>query len=82
VKTLVKFSNGESEQQFGVALYIREVYGSGIVAFQFKRLQGDPVGFGRIWHSVEDCLMKFSGGLFYDNLNKSFKTAIEIKELE
>lgn len=82
VKMLVNFSNGESEQQFGVALYIREIWGSGIVAFKFKRLQGDPVAFGRIWHSVEECLMKFSGGLFYDNLNKSFKTAFEIKKLE
>lgn len=82
MKILVNLSNGKSEEQFVVNIYICEVQGSDIVAFKFKRLQGDPVAFGRIWHSVEECLIKFSGGLFYDNLNKSLKTAFEIKKLE
>jgi len=82
MKTLVKVSNGESEQQFGVALYIREIEGSGIVAFKFKRLHGDSIAFGRIWHSAEECLMKYSGGLFFDDLSEPYKTGVEIKRVE
>jgi len=82
IKTLVKISNGESEQVFTVALFIHEIEGSDIVAFKFKRLQGDPIAFGRIWNSVEECLMKYSGSLFFDNVDTCFKTRPEIKEEE
>jgi len=80
VTTRVKVSNGEFEEEFTVTLYIREIKGSGIVAFMFKRIQGDPMAFGRIWDEVEGCLLKLSGRLFFDDLNKCLDAKVEVKE--
>jgi len=76
----VKVSNGETVQEFTVALCIREMKGSGIVAFKFNRLQGDPIAFGRIWIAAEECLLKSSGSIFFDDLDECLKPAFEIKE--
>jgi len=80
VRTIVKVHNGESEQKFTVALYIRLIGRSEVVAFQFKRLQGDSIGFGRIWNAVEEHLLKYSGSIICDDMAKCFKIGAEIKE--
>jgi len=46
----------------------------------FKRTQGDPIAFGRIWNAVEGWLLKHSGSLFFDDLNKSLEARVDIKE--
>jgi len=78
----VKVCNGESEQEFTVALYIHEIGASDIIGFKFKRLQGDPMAFGRIWNSVEEYLLKHSGSLFFDDFDTCFKSRPKIEENE
>jgi len=79
--TFIKVSDGVSEQEFTVALFIREIKGTGIVAFKFKRFKGDSISFARIWDAAENCLMTYSEHIFFDSLDESIKTEEEIKEV-
>jgi len=80
VRTLVKVSDGKSEQVFEIALHIREIKKTGIVAFRFKRLQGDYFGFARIWDAAEQSLIKLVGTIFLDDVDKVFNQVQENKE--
>jgi len=82
VETHVKVFNGVSEQEFSVALYVREINGTSIVAFTYKRLQGDAIAFARIWDTVEQYLMKNSGNIFLDHIDNSAKSPEENKQDE
>jgi len=46
------------------------------VAFTFRRIQGDPIAFGRVWDEVEGCLLRLAGSLFFDNMNKCLNAKI------
>jgi len=70
VATQVKVSDGVSEQEFLIGLYVRQIKGSNVIAFQFKRLQGDSLAFSRIWDAVEQCLMSQSGNIFLNPMDK------------
>lgn len=66
----MKVSDGFSEQEFLIGLYVREIKGSNMIAFQFKRLQGDSLGFSRIWDAAEQCMMSHFGNIFFRHIEK------------
>jgi len=70
VTTFIKVSNGVFEQEFAVSLSIREIKGTGIVAFKYNRFLGDSISFARIWDAAEECLMSYSQNLFFDSLDE------------
>jgi len=80
VTTVIKASDGVSDQEFTVALFVREIKGTGVIAFKFKRSQGDSIAFGRIWNAAENCLMSYRENLFFDSLDESVETIEENKE--
>jgi len=80
VITLVKVSDGEFEQLFEIVLNVMEIKGSGVVAFRFKRLKGDPIAFSRIWNAVFECLIKYVGTTFLYDFDNSPMTVQEKKE--
>jgi len=80
VETHLKVSNGVFEQDFSVGLYIREVKGTNIIAFQFRRLKGDSIAFARIWDTIEQCLMRNSGNIFLDHMDNYAKPIEENKQ--
>jgi len=82
VETRVRVLNGASEQEFSVCLYVREIKGTNIIAFTYKRLQGDAIGFARIWDTVEQYLKKNSGNIFLDNIDNPAKPLEENKQGE
>jgi len=49
-----------------VALYVREIEGTGIVAFKYQRCLGDSIAFARIWNEAEQCLTYYSERIFFD----------------
>jgi len=69
VTTYVKAWDGVSEQEFAIALYVREIKGTGKVGFKFKRCKGDSMAFARIWDAAEKCLITYSKNIFFDDLN-------------
>jgi len=70
VKTIVKVSDGVSEQEFLVALYVCQIEGTEIVAFKFRRCLGDSITFARIWNATEECLMYYAGSIFFDSFDE------------
>jgi len=80
VRTAVKVSDGEFDQVFEISLHICEIKKSGIVAFRFKRLQGDYFAFARIWDAAEQSLTKSLGTIFLDDVDKIFEQVKENKE--
>lgn len=80
VITHVKLSDGDFEQLFEIALNVIEIKGSGVVAFKFRRLKGDPIGFSRIWNAVFECLIKYVGTTFLYDFDKSPMNVDEKKE--
>jgi len=66
VKTIVKVSDGDYEQEFAVRLYVREIECEGIVAFNYQRCHGDSIAFARIWNEAEQCLIYFAESIFFD----------------
>jgi len=79
IRTQVMISDGVSEKEVVIALYIREIEGKGFVGFRYKRIQGDSVSFLRIMEAVENCLLTCSGQLFLDSLDDVSKVVVENK---
>jgi len=73
-------SNGKFEEVFEIALYVREIKKTGIIAFRFKRLLGDYIGFARIWDAAEKSLIKLEGTIFLDDVDTVFNQVQENKE--
>jgi len=80
VTTHIKVSDGVSMQEFTVALYVREIKKTGVVAFKYQRFQGDSVAFGRIWNEAEECLINYPETMFFDSLEESLEISEENKE--
>jgi len=80
ITTFVKVSDGARVHEVAVALYIREIKGTGVVAFKFKRYQGETVSFARIWDAAENCLMTYSEKIFFDSVEDVCKNAEDNKE--
>jgi len=81
VRTHIKVLDGIFVQEFTVALYVREIKGTGVVAFKYQRLQGDSIAFGRIWDAAENCLMTYPAMIFFDSLEESLIISEENKEI-
>jgi len=80
--TFIKVSNGVCEQEIAVALYIREIKSTGVIAFKFSRYKGDALSFARIWDTAEQCLMTSSEKIFFDSLEAACDKVQESKEAE
>jgi len=80
VTTFIKASDGVSEQDFAVSLFIREIKGTEIISFKYNRFEGDSIAFARIWDAAEDCLMTYSQHIFFDSLDENIKIMEDNKE--